>query len=77
MQEKWQKGYNHMFKSIEEFKDFIKENKGLATKELAEKKNTTPKTIRIWFHKAGFTVKKNRFAMLKEMKKKEQRLQTN
>lgn len=77
IQEKWQKGCNHAFKNVEEFENFLEENKGLTTKELAEKKGSTPKTIRVWYKKAGYTVKKNRLIILKEMKKKEQYFWTN
>lgn len=56
----YQKGHSHKVKDKEVFIEFVKQNKGLTAVQMAEKLGTmTPKTIRLWMKRVGFTRKKN------------------
>lgn len=55
----WRKGHGHKIPDLEKFKAFAEENKGLTAIEMAEKwGNITPKTIRKFLHRIGFSQKK-------------------
>lgn len=66
----WRNGHSHKITDLEEFCKFAQENVGLSAIELAKKwGNITPKTMRLWLKKAGFTRKKKVINTKNEMKK--------
>lgn len=55
----WRKGYGHKISDLEKFRKFAEENQGLTAVEMATKwGNITPKTIRKFLHRIGFSQKK-------------------
>lgn len=55
----WQKGHSHKVPKLDVFRKFAEENSGLNSIEMAEKwGNITPKTIRKWLARIGYTQKK-------------------
>lgn len=55
----WRQGYGHKIKDLDHFKDFVEDNKDLLPADLAKKwGNVTPKTIRKWLHRIGYSRKK-------------------
>ncbi len=68
--QKWQRGYGNKILDLVKFKSFALEHKHLSAVEMAKIwGNITPKTIRKYLHKIGFTVKKSPLATRKETKK--------
>jgi transposase len=68
-------GHSHKLvpEQYEEFIKFVNSNIGLNSKQLAAKwgRGMTPKTMRCWMKKFGFTRKKNIFYIKNEMKQNE------
>lgn len=66
----YQSGHGHKITDVKKFKQFVDENRGLTGVELAEKwGNITPKTMRLWLHRIGYSCKKKVTFIEKEMKK--------
>lgn len=69
-EKKWQRGYGNKILDLEKFKSFALGHKHLSAVEMAKIwGNITPKTIRKYLHKIGFTVKKSPLATRKETNK--------
>ena len=55
----WQNGHSHKITDLNELARFAEENSGLTAIEMAKKwGNITPKTIRKWLHRIGYSCKK-------------------
>lgn len=66
----WRKGHGHKISDLEKLKEFADENQGLTAIEMAEKwGGLTPKTMRKWLGRIGYTQKKRVMVTKKEMKK--------
>ena len=66
----YQKGHSHKVKDQEAFKDFVKQNQGLSAIQMSDKLgDMTPKTVRLWLKRVGFTRKKRLTATKNEVKK--------
>lgn len=69
-EQKWQRGYGNKILDLVKFKSFALEHKHLSAVEMAKIwGNITPKTIRKYLHRIGFTVKKSPLATRKETNK--------
>jgi transposase len=67
---KWQVGHSNKIVDLEKFEKFALENKDLSAVEMAKTwGEVSPKTIRKYLHKIGFTVKKKLLITKNEMKK--------
>jgi len=74
----WQNGHGNKFTDLEELKKFAEENQGLSAVEMAEKwGGLTPKTMRKWLHRIGYTQKKRALGTKNEMKKTVKFIWTN
>lgn len=66
----WRKGHGNKISDLEELKKFADENQGLTAVEMAEKwGDLTPKTMRKWLGRIGYTQKKRVTGTKNEMKK--------
>jgi transposase len=74
-------GHSHKIRpeEFEEFVLFVQKNIGLNGKQLAEKwgRGMTPKSMREWLKKLGFTRKKNNFYIQNETKQSEMHSKQN
>jgi transposase len=74
-------GHSHKIKPDEygEFIEFVKKNGHMNSIQMSEKwgRGMTPKTMRCWMKKFGFTRKKNNFYTLKEAKQSENAIKMN
>jgi len=66
----WRKGHGHKISDLEKLKKFADQNQGLTAVEMAEKwGGLTPKTMRKWLGRIGYTQKKRVMVTKNEMKK--------
>lgn len=66
----YQKGCNHKVTDLKKFKEFVDKNTGLNGVELSAKwGNITPKTMRKWLHRIGYSCKKKAISIGNETKR--------